>query len=115
MSVVRSLRVDELDIKEGDVSLETNFPESPFMQPRMADQPHSFSTTTTVPSSTGETGRVGGRSPPPLSKRFVRSGTPEPSPERVREEVKRQKLAESGKSSSEKQLENEARDSMDQS
>jgi len=116
MSVVRSLRVDELDIKDGDatrVSLETSLPESPFMQPRMADQPHSFSATTTVPSSTGETARVGGRSPPPLSERFVRSGTPEPSPERVREEVKRQKLEESGKSGPEKQLENEARDSMD--
>ncbi len=63
MSVVRSLRVDELDVKDSDatnVSLETGLPESPFMQPRMAEHPHSFSATTTVPSSIGETARVGG-------------------------------------------------------
>ncbi|KAF8341634.1 PPP4R2-domain-containing protein [Cantharellus anzutake] len=102
ISVVRSLRVDELDIKdETDTLSDSQASDSPITQPRMSDRPYSFSATTTVPSSTGETARIGGRSPPPLSERFVRSGTPEPSPERAREEVKRQKLEDSAKSTTE--------------
>jgi hypothetical protein len=118
-AMIRSLRVDELDhisppssptlggsvpIDESRLHVpalaEDGLPLSPSKRfAHLADHPESFSATTTVPgpntrsSALGlglSSGRSGATSTPPISERFIRESTPEPSPTRASEEVKRQ-------------------------
>jgi len=65
----------------------------------LAEHPEAFSSTTTVPGPNTRSGslglglsagRPGAASTPPISERFVRESTPEPSPTRASEEIKRQ-------------------------
>lgn len=118
-AMIRSLRVDELDhvsppssptlgvsapIDESRLHVPTlaedGLPLSPSKRlAYLAEHPESFSATTTVAGPNARSsalglgllsGRSGVTSAAPISERFVRESTPEPSPTRASEEVKRQ-------------------------
>ena len=106
MAKIRTLKVDELDHTDG-VEAYSRATRTASARAHLAEHPEAFSAA--AASGIGSSSESGGgspastrassgslvddKSPPPLSDRFVRSSTPEPSPTRALEENKREAAA----------------------